>query len=298
VANISLDRFNRQELLFGKEGQEKIRKSDVGIVGAGGLGSHLIQQLAFLGVGKMVIIDPDEVKATDLNRFIGSCQKDVTNRVKKVDVAARTVHSIDPSINVSVIPKNLIDEESFSGIKKSSYVFGCVDNDGARLVLNELCAAFEIPYFDLASDINVENGDVAYGGRIFVTIDSNGCLYCYNLISPSQALLDLMSPQVRADEKTIYGVSTEYLNQIGPSVVSINGVIASLAVTEFMVMIVGLRPPNRLLQYYGHRGIVNKSLDDPRPDCYYCKQARGLRENADIDRYWKTKTSSAVNKPL
>lgn len=284
---MSLDRYNRQELLFGKEGQKKIRKSDVGIVGAGGLGSHLIQQLAFLGVGKMAIIDPDEVKETDLNRLIGSCENDVTTGAKKVDVAARSVHSIDPSIDVRVIAKNLIDEESFSEIKKSSYVFGCVDNDGARLVLNELCVAFEIPYFDLASDIQVENGDVVYGGRIFVNIDTNGCLYCYNLISPSQARLDLMSPQTRTDEKTIYGVSTEYLDQTGPSVVSINGVIASLAVTEFMVMIVGLRQPNRLLQYHGRRGIVNISLDEPHSDCYYCKQVRGRRESAGVDRYWK-----------
>lgn len=298
MANISLDRYNRQILLFGKEGQEKIRKSNVGIVGAGGLGSHLIQQLAFLGVGKMVIIDPDEVKETNLNRLIGSCQNDVTAKAKKVDIATRSVHSVDPSIDVNAIPKDLIDEESFSEIKKSSCVFGCVDNDGARLVLNELCAAFEIPYFDLASDIEVENGDVIYGGRIFVGIDSNGCLYCYNLISPSQARQDLMSPQARIDEKTIYGVSTEYLDQTGPSVVSINGVIASLAVTEFMVMIVGLRPPNRLLQYHGRRGIVNISMDEPSPDCYYCKQVRGRRENAEVDRYWKTKTNSVLDKTL
>lgn len=291
MANTSLDRYNRQIPLFGKEGQEKIRKSCAGIVGAGGLGSHLIQQLAFLGVGKMVIIDPDEIKKTDLNRLIGSCQNDVTTGAKKVDIAARSVHSIDPSIDVSAIPRDLIDEESFSAIKKSSCVFGCVDNDGARLVLNELCAAFDIPYFDLASDIEVENGVVVYGGRIFASIDSNGCLYCYDLISPSQARLDLMSPQARIDEKAIYGVSTEYLDRTGPSVVSINGVIASLAVTEFMVMIVGLRPPNRLLQYHGRRGIVNISLDEPRPDCYYCKQVRGRRENAEVDRYWKTKTN-------
>lgn len=293
-----MDRYNRQILLFGKEGQEKIQKSYVGIVGAGGLGSHLIQQLAFLGVGKMVMIDPDEVKETDLNRLIGSYQNDVTAKAKKVDVAARLVHSLDPSIDVNAIPKNLIDEESFSEIKKSSCIFGCVDNDGARLVLNELCAAFEIPYFDLASDIQVENGDVVYGGRIFVSIDSNGCLYCYNLISPSQARLDLMSPLARIDEKTIYGVSTEYLDQTGPSVVSINGVIASLAVTEFIAMIVGLRPPNRLLQYHGRRGIVNVSLDEPSPDCYYCKHVRGRRENAEVDRYWKTKTNSAIDKTL
>jgi molybdopterin/thiamine biosynthesis adenylyltransferase len=283
---MSSDRYERQLPLFGKEGQEKIRESFVAVVGTGGLGSHLIQQLAFLGVGKIAIIDFDELKRTDLNRLIGSCSSDVTTGTKKVDIATRLVHSIDPSIDVTAIPKSLIDEESFSAMKKASYVFGCVDNDGARLVLNELCAAFEIPYFDLASDIENKTG-LTYGGRVFVNIDNNGCLYCYDLISPSQAREYLVSPKARMDEEAIYGVPQKQLGQTGPSVVSINGVIASLAVTEFMVMIVGLRSPNRFLQYHGHRGIVNLNIDEPHPDCYYCKSVRGMRENADVDRYWK-----------
>jgi hypothetical protein len=283
---MSSDRYERQLPLFGKEGQEKIRESFVAVVGAGGLGSHLIQQLAFLGVGKMAIIDFDELKRTDLNRLIGSCSCDVTSGARKVDIAARLVHSIDPSIDIIAIPKNLIDEESFFAIKKASCAFGCVDNDGARLVLNELCVAFEIPYIDLASDIENKTG-LIYGGRVFVNIDSNGCLYCHDQISTSQAREYLMSPKARIDEEAIYGVPRNQLGQTGPSVVSINGVIASLAVTEFMVMIVGLRPPNRLLQYHGHRGIVNLNIDRPHPDCYYCKSVRGRRENADVDRYWK-----------
>jgi molybdopterin/thiamine biosynthesis adenylyltransferase len=290
VANTSLDRYERQLPLFGKEGQEKIRKSLVAIVGAGGLGSHLIQQLAFLGVGEMAIIDFDEPKNTDLNRLIGICPEDITSGIKKVAIAERTIHFIDPSIEVATIPRNLVDEASFSMIKEASCVFGCMDNDGGRLVLNELCVAFEIPYFDLASDID-NRAQLTYGGRVFISTDGNGCLYCYDQISPSQAREDLRSLKARREEETIYGVPQELLDQTGPSIVSINGVIASLAVTEFMVMIVGLRPPNRFLQYHGNRGIVNLNTDKPHPDCYYCKRVRGLRERADVDRYWKQHTS-------
>ncbi|MDH5754329.1 MAG: ThiF family adenylyltransferase [Candidatus Bathyarchaeota archaeon] len=288
---MSLGRYERQLRLFGEEGQRQVRESYVGIVGAGGLGSHLIQQLAFLGVGKLAIIDSDELKETDLNRLIGSRHDDITTRANKVDIAKRLVHSINPSIDVTVIPRDLIDERSFSAIKKASCVFGCVDNDGARLVLNELCVAFEIPYFDLASDIGNKTG-LVYGGRVFANTDDGGCLFCYGLISPSQARTDLMSPEARRKEETIYGVPKEHLDRTGPSVVSINGVIASLAVTEFMAMITGLRPPYRLLQYHGHRGIVNLNVDKPYPDCYYCKYVRGRRESAEIDRYWKAKMNS------
>lgn len=285
---MNADRYDRQLRLFGESGQKKIRECCAAIVGAGGLGSHLVQQLAFLGVSKFAVIDPDEIKETDLNRLIGSRPDDIKGGVKKVDVAKRLIHSIEPSADVAVIPKELIDEVSFSAIKIASHVFGCVDNDGARLVLNELCTAFEIPYFDLASDTDSRSGPV-YGGRVFVNVDNSGCLFCHGLIDPAQASADLMSPETRKDEIAIYGVLKESLDRTGPSVVSINGIIASLAVTEFMVMIVGLRPPNRLLYYHGHRGIVNRSLDKPIPDCYYCGSVRGHRENADVDRYWKAK---------
>lgn len=287
---MSFSRYERQLELFGEEGQRRIRDTFVAVVGAGGLGSHVIQQLAYLGVGKLAIIDSDEVKETDLNRLIGSLECDVAVKAKKVDVAKRLVHQINPLIEVTTVPREVIDEEAFSAIKKSNFAFGCVDNDGARLVLTELCSAFEIPYVDTASDIIKNEGDqsVSYGGRIFVNNDKKGCLYCYGLISPSQAQHDLMSAEELIDEQSIYGVPKSLL-KTGPSVVSINGVIASLAVTEFMVSIVKLRSPNRLLHYHGHRGFVNVNADSPIPDCYYCNYIRGRREAADVDRYWRMK---------
>ncbi len=75
------------------------------------------------------------------------------------------------------------------------------------------------------------------------------------------------------------------LARSGPSVVSINGVVASLGVTEFMVTVTGLRPLKKLLFYYGHGGTVRLRNDEPFPDCYCCKGIRGLRERADVERY-------------
>ena len=282
-----IDRFERQERLFGKEGQNRIENAHVAIIGAGGLGSHVIQQLAFLGVGCLSIVDPEDLDETNLNRLIGARWDDPILGTKKVDIARRLVNSIDCSIKVNTVHDELMCKEAFSEIKKCNYVFGCLDNDGSRLVLNELCIAFEIPYFDLASDI-ITDDSLSYGGRVFVNFDSNGCLYCYDLISVQDASRELYSPEAQRDFEKIYGVSKDYLRGTGPSVVSVNGSIASLAVTEFMAMITGLRLPNRLLRYDGNRGIVNAPTDKPR-DCYYCKSIRGTRENADVDRYYKAK---------
>jgi len=280
-------RFERQIRLFGKEGQSRIQNARVAVIGTGGIGSHVIQQLAFLGIGCLTIIDPDELERSNLNRLIGARHDDPIPGTKKVDIANRLVDSISQSVKLYTVPKELRTKEAFTEIKKSNYVFGCVDNDGSRLVLNELCSAFEIPYLDLASDIIKDEHSLDYGGRVFVNFDNNGCLCCYKVISLSNASLELESPETQIDREKIYSVPQKYLDETGPSVVSIDGVVASLAVTEFMVMVTGLREPTRLLTYRGHLGIVNKSEDRPCPNCYYCKSVRGRRDNTNIDRYYK-----------
>lgn len=286
---MNTERFERQIRLFGKEGQKRIQNSCVTVVGAGGVGSHVIQQLAFLGTSWLTIIDPDVLEKTNLNRLIGVRYDDPIPGMRKVDIAKRLVNSINQSIKIYTVPKNLRTKEAFSEIKKSDYVFGCMDNDGSRLILNELCSAFEIPYFDLASDIIKDGHSLVYGGRVFVNFDNNGCLCCYKVISPSDASIELETPEAQKDREKIYGVSQEYLAETGPSVVSIDGVVASLAVTEFMALITRLREPNRLLYYYGHRGVVNINTDEPCPNCYYCKTVRGKRNDANVDRYFREK---------
>ncbi len=281
-------RFDRQIGLFGREGQMLIRNTNIAVVGVGGIGSHVVQQLAFLGVGRIVLIDPDELEKSNLNRLIGARWDDSIPGIKKVEIAKRMAGSINPEIDVNALPCDLKSKNAFKVIKQSNYTFGCVDNDGSRLILNELCAAFEIPYFDLASDI-IPQKDVVYGGRVFVNIDNKGCLYCYDLISTKEASKYFSSPEKRKDCDAIYGVSENKLNGTGPSVVSIDGMVASLAVTEFMAMVTKLRNPYRLLSYHGHEGVIRRTTDEPlNQDCYYCKSLRGKKEHADVERYYRS----------
>jgi molybdopterin-synthase adenylyltransferase len=53
-------------------------------------------------------------------------------------------------------------------------------------------------------------------------------------------------------------------------VVSVNGVVASLAVTEFIAFVTDLRPPFAQLIYRGESGVVRRVLDEPQPGCYFC----------------------------
>jgi len=252
------ERYDRNIRFFGKEGQQRLTAARVAVVGIGGLGTQVVQQLALLGVGQLTLIDPEGLDRTNFNRYIGVHYNDPIPGTLKVDIGERMVKQITPQIEVTRIPKSLVSQEAFDAIIASDYIFGCIDREGLRLILNELCAAYSKPYFDLASEIILEKSP-QYGGRVCVAWDGHGCIVCYDELDVAEAQADLINPEAARDREAIYGVPREALGEAGPSVVSINGVVASLGVTEFMLAVTGVRSrPRRLLRYRAHMGIVNK----------------------------------------
>ena len=283
---MNTERYDRNIRFFGKEGQDRLAAASVAVVGVGGLGTHVVQQLALLGVGRLALIDKGELKESSRNRYIGARHDDPVPGSAKVFIGERLAHEINPQIGVDLVHDELTSDAAFEAIKGCDYVFGCLDNDRARLILNELCLAYTKPYFDLASDIPI--GEAQYGGRVCVVWDGAGCLICYGEIDPTDVYVASMTEEQRKDHEAIYGVRTEALGEAGPSVVSINGVVASLAVTEFMLVATGMNDePRKFLKYHGDRGIVTKVADVPAPYCYYCVGVRGKGDAAGLSRYWK-----------
>lgn len=279
-----MKRTDRNIRFFGKVGQDRLRAAKVAVVGAGGLGSHVCQQLAYLGVGEIRLIDYEELDVTNLNRYVTAHADDPIPGSRKVDLCERLIKRIDPTIVVRKVHAPLRSAEAFQAIQTANYVFGCLDNEGSRLVLTELSSAYDLPYVDLATEIFPGEAP-NYGGRMCISWDGNGCLVCLDQIDLQEAHNDLASVAAKRDVRVIYGIATEDLGYKGPSVVSINGVIASLGVTEFMLMVTGIREPRRLLTYRGQLGIVAANTDRPNNNCYYCRGVRGLKDSAGIARY-------------
>ena len=279
-------KYDRNIRFFGQEGQQKLLQLSVAVVGVGGLGTHVVQQLSLLGVRKLILIDPDKVDETSLNRHVGIRVDDPASGLPKVELGFRTATDANHGITIVQIPESLRTEAAFEAIRDCNYVIGCLDNEGTRLILNELCLAYNKPYIDLATDISDDGKQ--YGGRVCVVRDGNGCLMCTGNIDVQEAQRDLVGEALAEDIRKIYGVDQQALGRVGPSVVSINGVIASLGVTEFMLMATELRQsPKRVLKYHGERGIITESRDDPTADCYYCMNIRGKRSEAGVERYIK-----------
>lgn len=278
------DRFDRQLPLFGRAGQDKLRQAHVAVIGAGGTGSVVIPQLALLGVGGLTVVDHDEIEHSNRNRHFCARHSDPIPGTAKVDTAERMITEYDPTIAVEVVPTSLLTEEGFAAVRSADYVFGCVDSEGVRLVLTELCAAYDKPYIDVSSGIEPGHPP-RYGGRVCCSVGGNGCLVCLGELDMAEATRDLESSAQKRDREAIYGVRANLLAERGPSVVSINAVVASLALTEFMKLCTGLEKPTQMLKYDGRLSRVTVSRDEPQVDCFYCHGIRGAGANADAERF-------------
>jgi molybdopterin-synthase adenylyltransferase len=217
----------------------------------------------------------DVVTDSSLNRLVGAVDTDVAAETKKIAVAERTIKAVKPGATVVTIDGKLTGAEAKAAIARADIVFGCLDRDVHRLELTELCTRYARPCFDLATDTIGEGGELVYGGRV-IFCDGTRCLVCLpEILNQEEIARDRMSPEQREADRRIYGVDRDALAGSGPAVVSLNGVVGSLGVTEFMVYVTGLREPASQLIYRGERGSVTKSVDQPEPGCYYCSGLRG-----------------------
>ena len=274
-------RYARQVLMFGQPGQQRIEREKVGIVGVGGLGSQICQALAYTGVNDFTLVDDDSIELTNLNRLAGAFPSDVGRL--KVEVARRHLQQINSNVVVREVSKNLRTTEAMQALIECSVIFGCVDHDGPRLVLTELASAYALPLIDTAAEIfPEENGQpFHFGGRVVVARPGDYCLFCAEQIDREMAKEELESPEVRAVRREHgYGIGK---NVPAPSVFALNGIIANLAVMEFIAMTTRLREPSRMLTYKGDRGVVT-SNDTKKANCFTCAHF-GQRERADVFRY-------------
>jgi molybdopterin/thiamine biosynthesis adenylyltransferase len=270
-------RYSRQEDLFGVAGQRRIDATRAGVLGVGGLGSFVAIELAYAGVGELVLVDDDTVGVSNLNRLLGAVPRDAERKLEKTTVAARAIAAVAPEADVVPIDKPFEHTAARKALSQVDVLFACVDNDVVRLAIAEFCCELAIPFFDLASDTGGEADDGWYGGRVLFSSAGERCPSCMDLLDQRALARAAMSNEQRSEDARIYGVESGHLEGTGPSVVSINGVVASLAVSEFIKWRTGLAAASGLLTYRADLGVVLRAAEDRAEGCFYCASWGSLR---------------------
>lgn len=256
--------FDRQIRAFGSFGQRKIEKLKVGIVGLGGTGSLIVQQLAHLGVRDFLLIDPDIIESTNLNRVVGATPNDIGE--PKVQIAERLIMAINPKARVKNIQGNVVHTQVANGLTEVDFIFGCTDSHGSRAVLQQVSYQYFIPAIDLGTTIIASNGSIeGIFGRTQLLSPGQACLTCSNLLNAEEVRRDMMSAFERKLDPYIQGA-----HEPAPAVISINSTVSALAITMFLAVITGIPSKARYLIYNGLSSSLRSVFASQQKNCFIC----------------------------
>ena len=207
------DRHARQSFL-GPDSERRLGVCTVGVVGLGGGGSLIAQQLAHVGVRRFVLCDPDTIEDTNLNRLVGGTAADALLAVPKVFALGRLILGVAPEAVVSARPARWQDVAET--LRRCDVIVGCVDSFQQRHELEVFARRFLIPYLDIGLDVAIvgEEPPRMYG-QVFLSMPGAACLRCAGILTEERL----------AQEAAQYGDAGGR-----PQVVWANGVLASTAV--------------------------------------------------------------------
>jgi hypothetical protein len=235
--------FDRNVRAFGASIQHTLSDLRVGIVGCGGTGSAVAEQLTRLGVRKFVLVDPDTLASSNITRVYGSTPDDVG--ANKTDILSKHLKRIAPEIFCENIVAMLTTESAARRLIPCDVVFGCTDDNAGRLVLSRLATYFLTPVIDcgilLSSDASGQL--VSIDGRITTCVPGGPCLVCRGRIDLRRAGTELLTPaeRVRREDEGY----APALGRTEPAVVAFTTMVAATAVSELLERLIGYGPDPR-----------------------------------------------------
>jgi hypothetical protein len=275
--------FDRQIRAFGGDVQQVLAQLRVGVVGCGGTGSAVAEQLARLGVGALLLIDPDRLSASNVTRVYGSSPADVGR--PKADVLAAHLRHIAPKCQVDAITGTITARDVAARLTGCDVLYGCTDDNAGRLVLSRLAAYYLVPVIDMGVLLSSENGDLrGIDGRITVLSAGSACLVCRGRVDLARAAAEQLPPGERSARQA-EGYAPE-LAGVEPAVVAYTSAVASFAVAELLERLIGYGPapvPGEILLRFHDREISTNNAD-PRPR-HYCHPATGLLGSGDREPF-------------
>jgi len=280
--------YNRQARIFGDRGQAILAAQKVGVIGAGGAGSLLIEYLARLGVGNLVVIDPDRIALSNLPRVVGSSRWDahawltepgrpaLVRRLgerystPKVNVSRRLIRRTRRDTSVESIVGDVADNSVASRLLDCDYLFLAADSMQARLVFNSIVHQYLVPGAQVGAKVQLDKatGEIVDVFSVYRPVTPDlGCLWCNELINPAKLAEEAESKQVRANQRYV-----EDATIVAPSVITLNAVAASRAVDDYLFSVTGLLEAgaNTWVRFLPRTGDVE--YIDPRndPECLEC----------------------------
>jgi molybdopterin/thiamine biosynthesis adenylyltransferase len=285
--------FDRQILAFGEHIQKLLSRMHVGIVGLGGTGSAICEELTRLGVGKLTVCDPQRLEITNINRVYGSRRAD--EGVPKSQIAQRSVRDIGIGTQIKSIEGSITDSSVAARFKDCDIIFGCTDDEWGRSILSKMAIMHMIPVFDMGVEVDSLKDEIrSVRGRVTTLFPGSACLFCRGAITPDvieAEILHAIKPdeyEARRREGYVPGLPGN-----APAVITFTTSVASVAVSEMLHRFTGYMGSTRnsteiILRFDESK--ISTNSKPARPGCWCSDRSTWGRGDVDpfLDLTWPT----------
>jgi hypothetical protein len=182
------DAYARQAAAFGTPFVDTMQSLRAAVIGVGGTGSPVATLLARSGVGELVLIDPDNIEASNLNRIRGASRNDIGSN--KAAVIARYITSLGLDTKISPVGSHVDSAQGVDALATSDIVFGCTDDQIGRELMNLAAYVYAQIYLDvgLGGQITQRPDGRPYlryhHGRVSTILPEAGeCLFCQGVLT-------------------------------------------------------------------------------------------------------------------
>lgn len=280
------ERFDRSIRAFTEAGQRQLAETHVAVVGCGGIGSHLVQQLARLGIGTLTLVDHDHIERSNLPR-LPATEGDIGRY--KVDVLQHVALNANPAIETTTIAAPVQDHPDT--VAEADLILAGVDLLLPRATINQISLDTNTPYIDAGVRIDTDEETISTmeGLVHYVKPRETACFHCLDRDDPDEMYRERFT-QEELEEQAERGYIDRDELEPAPAVIYLNAVVASLAVSAAVKHILGFEAPPGLLGYDDLTMSVTAIETEPEPDCHAC-WPHDREYNLDLD------TSDLTNEP-
>jgi hypothetical protein len=243
------DFTKRHAQAFGESTTRRLQFLSAAVIGCSGTGSIVIEQLMRLGIGRLILVDADIVKHLNLNRILNATAKDAEQARPKVETTGDAIERTGLGTVVERYASTLSAPDAVRAVAECDIVFGCVDTAEGRFIANLLASFYLLPYIDVgvALDADDEGAITQVCGYVHYIQPDTSSLLSRGAIS----MEDVRAEGLRRQNPAFYETHRRagYIRNVAedrPAVISVNMVLAGMAVNEMLARIHGFRDePNR-----------------------------------------------------
>lgn len=228
---------SRTILALGVDTLSKLTNNQViSIVGVGGIGSVIAENLVHMGFQNLILIDDDKLELSNLNRIVGATFQDAKNSISKVIAVEKHLKKINPNLNVNAIEKSILDISIVSQVIKSDWLIVATDNHSSRLKVQEYSLKYFIPFISVGVNISVENLDILdiSGEVITIRVGDYVCLNCLKRLNPIKIAFELPSTNNQIKDELVSKGYVQGLEIKEPAVKTLNSIVSAIAVDNLI----------------------------------------------------------------